>query len=201
MKTLFSDIPKAILDRMQVLEERDRRDRKDGTPNLKRLRQVPPETGMLLALLVASAPKGPMLEIGTSAGYSALWLSLAAKQRGDKLVTFELLPEKAELARETFDKTQTWDQIDLIHGDARGHLKDYEEIAFCFLDCEKEMYSELYPEIISRLVPGGILLADNVISHKEDLAAFVEQSRKDKSVDAAVLPVGLGLLICVKREK
>ena len=201
MKTLFSDIPKPILDRMQVLEERDRRDRKDDTPNLKRLRQVPPETGMLLALLAASAPKGPVLEIGTSAGYSALWLSLAAKQRGDKLVTFELLPEKAELARETFDKTQTWDQVDLIHGDARGHLEDYEEIAFCFLDCEKEMYGELYPGIVSRLIPGGILVSDNVISHKKDLAAFVEKARKDKSVDSAVLPVGLGLLICVKKEK
>jgi predicted O-methyltransferase YrrM len=201
MKTIFSDIPKPMLDRMQVLEERDRKDRKDGTPNLKRLRQVPPEAGMQLALLAASAPSGQLLEIGTSAGYSALWLSLAAKQRGDKLVTFELLPEKADLARETFDKTRTWEQIELIHGDGRGHLEDYEEIAFCFLDCEKEMYSELYEDIISRLKPGGILVADNVISHKEDLAGFVEKARKDKSVDAAVLPVGLGLLVCVKRGK
>ncbi len=200
MKTLFTEIPKAMQDRMQVLEARDARDRKDGTPNLKRLRQVPPETGMLLAILAASAPAGQMLEIGTSGGYSALWLSLAAKRRGDKLVTFELLPEKAELARETFDKAQAWDQVDLVHGDARGHLKDYEEIAFCFLDAEKEMYTEFYKEVVPSLKPGGLLVADNVISHKEALAKFVEQARKDKSVDAAVLPVGLGVLVCVKRE-
>ncbi len=201
MKTLFTEIPKPVLDRMQVLEDRDQRDRKDGTVHLKRLRQIPPETGMQLALLAASAPTGQMLEIGTSGGYSALWLSLAAKQRRDKLVTFELLHDKADLARETFDKAQVWDQVDLINGDARGHLSDYEIVAFCFLDCEKEMYGEFYKEIVPHLVSGGILVADNVISHKEDLAEFVERARKDKSVDAAVLPIGKGLLVCVKREK
>lgn len=200
MKTLFTNIHKPILDRMAFLEERDLRDRKDGTPNLKRLRQVPPETGMLLALLAASAPRGTTIEIGTSGGYSALWLSLASKQRGDKLITYELLPDKAELARETFAKTKTEEWIDFVHGDARSQLRNHEEIAFCFLDCEKEMYAEIYPDVSSRLLLGGMLVADNVISHKDDLAAFVELARKDKSVDAAILPVGMGLLVCTKRE-
>jgi predicted O-methyltransferase YrrM len=201
VKTLFTDIPKPVLDRMAYLEERDRRDRQDGTAHLKRLRQVPPETGMLLALLAASAPSGQMVEIGTSGGYSALWLSLAAKQRGDMLATYELLHDKAELARETFDKAQVQANVQLVNGDARGHLSDYESIAFAFLDCEKEMYAEFYGEIVPRLKPGGMLVADNVISHKEDLAQFVTAARKDKSVDTAVLPVGKGLLVCVKLEK
>jgi caffeoyl-CoA O-methyltransferase len=200
MKTLFTNIPKPILDRMAVLEERDARDRADGTTNLKRLRQVPPETGMLLALLAASAPRGQMVEIGTSAGYSALWLSLAAKQRGDKLITYELLPDKAELARETISKTKTDEYIELVHGDARSNIKAHEAIAFCFLDCEKEMYLEIYPEVASRLLPGGLLVADNVVSHKADLAPFVELARNDLTIDAAILPVGMGLLVCTKRE-
>lgn len=201
MRTLFSEIPKPMLDRMAYLEERDRKDREDGTPNLKRLRQVPPETGMLLALLAASAPAGQMVEIGASAGYSALWLCLAAAQRGDMLVTYELLHDKAELARETFEKAQVQESVQLVNGDARGHLGDFEELAFAFLDCEKEMYAEFYGEIVPRLKPGGLLVADNVISHKEALADFVNTARKDKSVDAAVLPVGKGLLVCVKQEK
>jgi predicted O-methyltransferase YrrM len=105
------------------------------------------------------------------------------------------------LARETFDKALAWEQVELVNGDARGHVGDYDTIAFCFLDCEKEMYAEFYKEIVPLLVPGGILVADNVVSHKEDLADFVAAARKDKSVDAAVLPVGKGLLVCVKREK
>jgi predicted O-methyltransferase YrrM len=201
MKTLFSEIPKPMLDRMQYLEDRDRKDRNDGTPHLKRLRQIPPETGMLLALLASSAPRGTMIEIGTSGGYSTLWLSLAAKERREKLITFELLHDKADLARETFDKAQAWDQVELVNGDARGHVGDYDGMAFCFLDCEKEMYAEFYKEVVPLLVPGGILVADNVVSHKDDLADFVNAARKDKSVDAAVLPVGKGLLVCVKREK
>lgn len=199
MKTLFTDIPKPVLDRMTYLEERDGRDRSDGTPHLKRLRQIPPETGMILALLLASAPRGAVLEVGTSGGYSSLWLSLACKQRGDKLITYELLPDKAKLANETFAKAQVGDWVELVHGDARAHLKEHAEIAFCFLDCEKEMYPEVYKEVIPHLLPNGIFVADNVISHKEDLAAFVAAARKDKSVDAAVLPVGKGLLVCVKR--
>jgi caffeoyl-CoA O-methyltransferase len=198
MTSPFGELSKPMQERMRVLEERDAKDRNDGTAQLKRLRQVPPQTGMLLAILAASAPKGPMIEIGTSGGYSGLWLSLASKQRGDKLHTFELLHEKAELARETFDKAQVNDFVEMVNGDARGHLEKYEEIAFCFLDAEKEMYDEFYDAVVPKLVPGGMLVADNVISHKEDLGALVEKAQKDKKVDAIVLPVGLGLLLCVK---
>lgn len=201
MKTLFTDIPDAVLDRMHDLEQRDARDRKDGTPQLKRLRQIPPETGMLLAMLAQAAPRGLIVEVGTSAGYSALWLSLAARERGDQLVTYELLPEKAELARETFEQAGVNDWVEFVHGDARSHIKDIDEIAFCFLDCEKEMYSEIYASVVPRLVPGGLFVADNVLSHREELSDFVAAARKDAAVDAAVLPVGKGLLVCTKREE
>lgn len=200
MKTFLTDLPKPLLDRMNYLEERDARDRKDGTPQLKRLRQIPAETGMLLAILASSAPRGAVLEIGASGGYSALWLSLACKQRGDRLVTYELLPDKADLARETFAKAQVEDRVDLVNGDARSHLKEWDEVAFCFLDAEKEMYLEVYKEIVPRLLPNGMLVADNVTSHKDELTEFVNHARNDQSVDAIVLPVGKGLLVCIKRE-
>ena len=100
------DIPPAVQTRMRFLEEQDARDRQDGTHRPERLRQIPPETGILLALLAARAPSGPMIEIGTSAGYSALWLSLAARERGDKLLTHESMPEKIKLAQKTFQQSQ-----------------------------------------------------------------------------------------------
>ena len=200
MKNIFADIPKAMLERMKALESRDARDRKDDTPALKRLRQISPETGMLLASLALTAPEGQMLEIGTSAGYSAMWLSLASQSRRDNLVTFELLPDKADLARETFSKAGIKDAVELIHGDARGHLSDYDDIAFCFLDAEKEMYAEFYELIIPKLVQGGLLIADNAISHAEELDSFLKQARKDRKIDALVLNVGKGLLICSRRK-
>src|SRR5690606_19380926 len=89
---MFHSIRKCILDRMKYLEQIDIKDREDGTPRLQRLRQVPPETGKFLALLAANSPEGMYLEIGTSAGYSALWISIACEMLGRTLHTFEVLP-------------------------------------------------------------------------------------------------------------
>ena len=86
---MFHDIPEPLKVRMHYLEEIDSRDRQDGTPHLKRLRQVPPETGRFIALLAASAPPGAYIEIGTSAGYSTLWLALACRQSGRTITTLK----------------------------------------------------------------------------------------------------------------
>lgn len=196
---MFQDIPKQVSDRMKELEEIDARDRQDGTPHLKRLRQIPPETGRLLAFIAAGAPtEGAWLEIGTSAGYSALWLSLAARQRQKTLITFELLPDKAALARETFKAAKVTGLVELKNGDARGHISDFAEIAFCFLDCEKEMYAEIYERIVPRLVPDGLLVADNAISHESALDKFFTLVEEDTSIDHVLLSVGRGLLVCRK---
>jgi len=87
---------------MKYLEQIDAADRMDGTPRAQRLRQIPPETGKFLAIMAANAPGGAFLQIGTSAGYSTLWLSLACEMIGQTIHTFEVLPDKARLARETF---------------------------------------------------------------------------------------------------
>ena len=94
---MFHSIPEAILARMRDLEQIDGTDRQDGTPRQQRLRQIPPETGKFLALLAAGAPKGHYVEIGTSAGYSTLWLALACALLGRTITTFEVLPEKVRL--------------------------------------------------------------------------------------------------------
>jgi predicted O-methyltransferase YrrM len=195
---MFNTIPTAVQKQMQVLEEIDAKDRQDGTPQIKRLRQVPPESGKVLAFLAAGAPKGAWLEIGTSAGYSALWLSLAARQRGAKLITFELLPDKIKLAKDTFKKAAVGDVVELIHGDARGHIRDYAEVSFCFLDCEKEMYLDFFELITPNMVPGGLLVVDNVISHAADIQLFLNQALADPALDSVIIPVGKGLLACRK---
>ena len=111
---MFYSIPKAVTDQMQRLEAADARDRTDGTPRLQRLRQIPPETGRFLAILAASSPGGTIIEIGTSAGYSTLYLALAAREIGARVVTFELLPDKAALAENTFDRAAVTDVVELI---------------------------------------------------------------------------------------
>lgn len=195
---MFYDIPQPMLERMQYLEQIDTHDRQDGTPRLQRLRQVPADTGRFLALMAASAPEGAYVEIGTSAGYSAMWISRACDMLGRTLTTFEVLPEKIGLARETFRLAGVEDIVHLVEGDAREHLEGLEEIAFCFLDAEKEVYADCYELVVPRLVKGGLLVADNAINHRETLQPMLDRALSDERVDAMVMTVGKGELVCRK---
>jgi len=195
---MFHSIRKPILERMQYLEKIDAQDREDGTSQLKRLRQIPPDTGKFLALMAANAPDGNFLEIGTSAGYSTLWIALACEMLGRSITTFELLPEKVKLARKTFLLAQVDKTVTLIEGDAKEFIDRYQNIAFCFLDAEKEVYGELYELIVPRLVHGGLLLADNAINHQESLKPMLDKALTDERVDALIVPIGKGVLVCRK---
>jgi predicted O-methyltransferase YrrM len=195
---MFHEIPSSILERMIELIELDAKDRANDTPLLQRLRQIPPESGKFLSLLAASAPEGEFVEIGTSGGYSTLWLTLACQKSGKKVITFEMLPEKIKIAKETFKKANVERYVKLIEKDAREGLTQIENISFCFLDAEKEYYEECYNQVIPNMVKGGILVADNVISHKNDLQPLVEKILADSRVDTLIVPIGSGLLFCRK---
>jgi caffeoyl-CoA O-methyltransferase len=195
---MFHEIPQAVSDRMKYLELVDARDRKDGTPREKRLRQVPPEMGKFIAVLAMGAPEGALVEIGTSAGYSALWLALACRHLGRKLVTFEVCDEKLNIACETFQSAGVQDVVDLVKGDACRHLDSIGDIAFCFLDAEKEVYLDCYEALIPRMVRGAILVADNAVSHGYLLQDVLQRALDDRRVDALIVPIGNGALLCRK---
>jgi predicted O-methyltransferase YrrM len=196
---MFHDIPPAMLSRMRELEHIDARDRADGTPRMTRLRQIPPEVGKFIAILAAAAPAGRCIEIGTSAGYSTLWLALACRAVGRKITTYELLDEKAELARQTFAAAGVGDVVQFVHGDALDHLPGPKDIAFCFLDAEKEIYGRCYEAVVPAMVPGALLVADNAINHAAMLRPMLDRALQDPRVDALIVPIANGELLCRKR--
>ncbi len=195
---MFHEIPEPMLARMRTLEKADQLDRQDGTPHAERLRQIPPVTGRFLALLAAGAPAGDIIEVGTSAGYSTMWLSLACRADSRQITTFEVLDNKYALAAETFEMAEITGCVNLVHGDARSFLAETNDIAFCFLDAEKDIYQDCYDLAVPNLVSGGFFIADNVISHAAALQPFVENAAADERVDAVVVPIGKGLLFCRK---
>jgi caffeoyl-CoA O-methyltransferase len=176
---MFHDIRPVIQERMRYLEEIDQRDR-------------------FLALLAAGSPAGAWLEIGTSAGYSTMWLALACEQYNRRLTTFELLPEKIALARETIRLAGIESRVELVEGDAREKLRGFPRVAFCFLDAEKEIYSDCYDAVVPNLVPGGILAADNAVSHGDALQPMLEKVMADARVDSVIVPIGKGVLVSRK---
>jgi predicted O-methyltransferase YrrM len=193
---MFHDVAKEVQARMQELEEIDRRDRTDGTPRKRRLRQISPEVGKFLAVLAAAAPDGRRIEIGTSAGYSTLWIALACRSSGQKVTTFEILEEKVRLARSTFATAGFSDTIELVHGDAMDCLASSDDIAFCFLDAEKEVYARCYELVVPRMVRGGILVADNAVNHEATLKPMLDRALRDDRVDSLIVPIGNGELVC-----
>jgi predicted O-methyltransferase YrrM len=183
---------------MQYLERLDGHNRRDDMSHFKRLRQVPPATGKFLAQIAAIAPEGTYLEIGTSGGYSGLWLALACREVGRKLTTFEMDEGKIRLAKETFRSAGVEDVVDLVEGDARDRLGDFKNVAFCFLDAEKAHYADCYELVVPNMVRGGLLIADNVLSHQRVLGKMVRRTLRDGRVDAMIVPIGSGLLMCRK---
>jgi predicted O-methyltransferase YrrM len=196
---VFHDIPEQILGAMAALEELDEIDRANGTAHLQRLRQIPPETGRFLALMLACAPPGAIIEIGTSGGYSTLWLALACRDVGRSVTTYEVLDHKARLASKTFHNAGVLDVVTSIEADFLDRVDELDQIAFCFLDAEKDVYRDCYEAVVPKLVPGGLLIADNAISHHDDLRKMIERAIDDTRVDATVLTIGKGELFCRKR--
>jgi len=197
---MFHNIPAAILEQMNYLENRDKEEM-SGQINIKhfdKLRQIPPETGRFISLLAASSPNGQWLEIGTSAGYSTLWLALACMYLKTKITTFELDQQKIKLATNTFASAQVEQYVELVPGNVFDPLPSYKDLSLCFLDTEKELYADCYDIVIPNMVAGGILLADNVISHQADLQPMIDRAMGDNRVDALVIPIGQGVLLCKK---
>lgn len=196
---MLRDVPAAMAERMAELEARDAADRLDGTAHLARLRQVPRATGEFLAVLCAMSPPGPAIEIGTSAGYSTMWLALACRETKRRLTTYEVLAEKVALARETMRTAGIEDVVEVVHGDFREDATRWRDVGFCFLDAEKDVYDDCYDLVVDALAPGGLLVADNVISHAAVLEPFVARVRDDERADALVVPIGKGELIARRR--
>ncbi len=197
---MFHDLPAAMTERMAALCAMHEADKTDGTPRFDRLRQISPDTGKFLALLAAQVPAGDWVEVGASAGYSALWLSLAARLRGATLTTYEISARKQALARETFALTGVTDLVHLKEGDALPLLAGHTNLALVFLDAERAILRQCYDLVIPRLVPGGLLVVDNAISHAHEMGEFLAFVPTDPRVDSLIVPIGSGELVCRKVE-
>lgn len=188
---MFHDISANMRQVMRELEEETERDQ-------PALRSVSVDVGRCLALLAMSAPQGAFLELGSSGGYSSLWLSLAARARGVTLTTVELDEKKVAMARDNIVRAGAGDSVQAIHGDALDYAARFEEIAFCFSDLQPpEHNAKVYEKIVPRLVPGGWLVIDNVTSPRVQ-TEILNRAEKDSRVDSVLLPFAKGDLICRK---
>jgi len=169
----------------------------------ERLLNVTPDTGAFLAILVRATRATRILELGTSNGYSTIWLAEAAADVGGRVTTVEILPAKAELARANFERATGLAPIDLHVTDAGRVLAGAPAGAweFVFLDTDRERYAEWWPELRRTLAPGGLLVVDNAISHAAEVAPLAAAIAAAPELDAVVVPVGKGELLAYRRAR
>src|SRR5512140_625012 len=181
---------------MASLEARDAADRTDGTTRELRLRAIRPEVGQMLATLIVAIGARTIVEVGTSSGYSTLYLATGARRTGGRVVTFEVDPAKVELASGSFADAGVADTVELRHADGVAGLAACAGQAdLVFLDAEKGDYLGALGPAIEALLPGGLLVADNLTSHEADLAGFRDAALADPRLVGLVVPIGRGELV------
>lgn len=168
---------------------------------LKRYRNIEAESAKLLAMLVRSQQSKRILEIGTSTGYSTLWLAEAAKAVGAKVQTLEINAFRSAQAKRYAEEFGLEHFIDFWVGDASVYLAEANEpFDFILLDAERGSYVS-YWEDLKRLMQscGSSLIIDNVISHTAEVKPILELIRQDENFMSTILPVGAGLCLVVAR--
>jgi predicted O-methyltransferase YrrM len=166
----------------------------------RRMLNITRDTGEFLSVLARASGARRLLEIGTSNGYSTLWLAEAARATGGSVTTVELSEYKAGLAAATFARSGLEAHIALVRDDAARVLERAGEGAydFVFLDSERTEYPGWWPRLRRALRPGGMLVADNATSHREQMAPFVALVKADPAFATSLVPVGNGEFLAVK---
>ncbi len=133
------------------------------------MQSVSMEDGRLLRLLTEAVGAKHVVEIGTSHGYSALWLSLGLRTTGGKLTTHEINPHRASLARENFKRAGVDKMVTVVEGDAHEEVTKLKEpIDILFIDADKEGYLDYLNKLLPLVRPGGLILAHNMSSPPPD---------------------------------
>ncbi len=153
------DSEKKILDVLSDMSQNQRR----GNMN------VPETDGRLLRLLTETAGAKLVVEVGTSTGYSGIWFCMALRKTDGKLVTFEIDPGRAKIARENFKRAGVEKLVTLIEGDAHQEVTKLKApIDIVFLDADKEGYIDYLEKLLPLVRPGGLVIAHNMNVRQAD---------------------------------
>jgi predicted O-methyltransferase YrrM len=161
---------------------------------------ITPETGKLLSILVGATKAKRVLEIGTSNGYSTLWLAEAVQALAGKVVTVEISPAKAVLAHQNFERSGLSSWIRQEVREAGEFLGEQLASSFdlLFLDADRQQYVAWWPRMQKVLAPGGLLIVDNAVSHAGEMKTFVQLIGATVGYSAVIVPIGNGELLVLK---
>lgn len=193
----------------EILTEIEQAAHKDLVPIIRKEME-----SFLRVILTIKHPK-EILELGTAIGYSAILMSECCDA---KITTIENYEKRIPIARENFEKAGKSNQIELLEGDAMEVMKTLpdEKYDFIFMDAAKAQYINYLPEVMRLLIPGGVLITDNVLQdgdliqskfvvrrrdrtiHKR-MREFLETVKHDERLETSIVPIGDGIVMAVKK--
>jgi caffeoyl-CoA O-methyltransferase len=183
------------------LEAEDADERAAGVPREQRARQVAATTGRFIFALVAPQNGCEVLEVGGSRGYSAIWLASGARYLGGRVVSLEQDDAKCEAWRRNVADAGLEEWAELVAGDAFETLTRIEDVFdVVFIDAEKEDYERIFGLVRGLVEPGGVIVADNVLSHEDVLGAYSRARQDDPTLESVTLPLDRGLEVSVVLE-
>jgi predicted O-methyltransferase YrrM len=192
---VLDDRVRAALDR---LEREDADERARGLPASERSRQVARTTGRFLFSLVAPQTDCEVLELGGSRGYSTIWLAAGVRHLAGRVLSLEHDPRKIAAWRTNIADAGVEGWADLVEGDAFETLPAIDDVFdIVFLDAEKDDYERLFRLARSKLEPGALIVADNVLSHEETLGAYSRARQDDPTLESVTVPLDRGLELSV----
>jgi predicted O-methyltransferase YrrM len=194
-------VDNALLELLERLarfgEDNDSRE----TARPKRMLNITRDTGRLLWILVRATRAARILEVGTSNGFSTLWLADAARSTGGRVTTLELNPAKIALARANLTSAGLERVVDIIEGPAADTLPRLPgPFDVVFLDADRPSYLTYLELVVPKLRPGGMLIADNVTSHAHELQDYLSRVKSHPQLFAVTVPIGNGEEIALRLE-
>jgi predicted O-methyltransferase YrrM len=167
---------------------------------LERLRNVEPDTAALMSLLIRATRARDLLELGTSNGYSTLWLADAVGETGGRVLSVDIDGDRTAMARDNLHQAGLAERVELRTQDAVETLRSAPDAGFdfIFLDVERPAYVGYWPDLVRVLRPSALLVVDNVLSHADQVAEFRSLVSADERVNEALAPTGAGALLIVK---
>jgi len=190
----------ALFDRLQAIwEQGEHHDEQTTERALKNL-FITPDTGRFLYQLLRHANPRQVLEIGTSNGYSTLWLALALRDRAGRICSLDILPAKQQQAARHLQDFSLHHKVDLHCLDAAAYLQTAAagSVDVVFLDADRSRYVDYWPDLGRILRQGGLIVVDNVLSHAGECADFIRLVLATEGYLAETYQIGKGQFVIVK---
>jgi predicted O-methyltransferase YrrM len=179
-------------------------ERHDATKadRLDRWRVLEPDAGRFLWFLAQSIGARSIVEVGTSRGVSTLWLADAARATGGRVLSVDTDPAAQDDARRTIAAAGLADHVTFRVQDGGAALADLgdQSVDLLFLDAERTEYPAWWPHPLRVLRIGGVLVADNALSHPEEIAALGDLVTREPGLVTTTIPVGKGELVALRRD-